>query len=159
MNLSRLGIGLFALVAVVGVSVYGFNNNAGAESPDEDEIATLFNTWNQALATGTPETVADLYAPNGVLLPTVSNQVRTNRAEIVDYFTQFLKAKPSGVIEKQIIHVLSDDHAINTGVYRFSLTKDGQETSVRARYTYVYEKVDGDWLIINHHSSAMPEPE
>lgn len=29
-----------------------------------------------ALQTGNPEVVADLYAPDGVLLPTVSNQVR-----------------------------------------------------------------------------------
>jgi hypothetical protein len=28
-----------------------------------------------ALQTGNPEIVADLYAPDGVLLPTVSNQV------------------------------------------------------------------------------------
>lgn len=28
------------------------------------------------MQTGNPEVVADLYAPDGVLLPTVSNQVR-----------------------------------------------------------------------------------
>jgi hypothetical protein len=28
---------------------------------------------------------------------------------------------------------------------------------VHARYTYVYERVNGQWLIAHHHSSAMPE--
>jgi hypothetical protein len=28
---------------------------------------------------------------------------------------------------------------------------------VKARYTYVYESVNGQWLIAHHHSSAMPE--
>ncbi|MCT8368189.1 nuclear transport factor 2 family protein, partial [Xanthomonas citri] len=35
--------------------------------------------------------------------------------------------------------------------------KAGNKSSVQARYTFVYEKRDGKWLIINHHSSAMPE--
>jgi hypothetical protein len=40
-------------------------------------IGGLFDKWNAALQTGNPERVADLYAPDGVLLPTVSNQVRS----------------------------------------------------------------------------------
>src|SRR6516225_2024385 len=64
--------------------------------PTQNEIAGLFDQWNAALATGNPENVADLYAPNAVFLPTLSNQIRTNRAEIVDYFTHFLQSKPQG---------------------------------------------------------------
>lgn len=40
-------------------------------------IASLFDDWNQALATKDPEKVASLYAHDAVLLPTVSNEVRT----------------------------------------------------------------------------------
>lgn len=128
-----------------------------AKPPTKDDIAKEFDVWNAALATGSPEQVADLYAPDAVLLPTVSNEVRTNRAAIVDYFQHFLENKPSGVIEQEVVSVLDADTAINTGVYRFTLTQDGVQQQVVARYTFVYELISGKWLIVNHHSSAMPE--
>jgi len=130
---------------------------AAPARPAEQQIAALFPQWNAALATGDPQKVADLYAPDAVLLPTVSNEVRRSRAEIVDYFTKFLQSKPQGVIENEIVDVLDADTAVNTGVYEFALTKDGKTERVRARYTYVYELREGKWLIVNHHSSAMPE--
>ncbi|HET6707783.1 SgcJ/EcaC family oxidoreductase [Amycolatopsis sp.] len=130
---------------------------AAPARPTEQQIAGLFPQWNAALATGDPQRVADLYAPDAVLLPTVSNEVRRSRAEIVDYFTKFLQSKPQGVIENEIVDVLDADTAVNTGVYEFTLTKDGKSERVRARYTYVYELREGKWLIVNHHSSAMPE--
>ena len=128
-----------------------------ATKPTDTEIKALFADWNAALATGDPQKVADRYAPNAVLLPTVSNQVRSTRAEIVDYFVKFLKSKPSGTILDSHIAVLNADDAIDAGTYRFALTQDGKPTTVDARYTFVYEKVGGKWLIVNHHSSAMPE--
>ncbi|MEU4252511.1 SgcJ/EcaC family oxidoreductase [Amycolatopsis sp. NPDC026612] len=130
---------------------------AAPARPAQQQIADLFPQWNAALATGDPQKVADLYAPDAVLLPTVSNEVRRTRAEIVDYFTKFLQSKPQGVIEDEIVDVLDADTAVNTGVYEFVLTKDGKSQRVRARYTYVYELHEGRWLIVNHHSSAMPE--
>src|SRR5438067_4896829 len=106
-----------------------------AALPSQGEIAALFPQWNAALATGDPQRVADLYAPNTVLLPTVSNEIRTNRAEIVDYFTKFLQSKPSGRIDRQVITVADPDTAINTGVYTFTMTQNGQRVDVQARFT------------------------
>ncbi|MFI6429988.1 SgcJ/EcaC family oxidoreductase [Rhodococcus oryzae] len=127
------------------------------DPPSPEQVAELFDTWNETLATGDPEAVADLYAPDAVLLPTVSNAVRTDRAGIVDYFTGFLPTKPSAVIEQSIVNVLDADNAIDTGVYRFTMNKPEGTEIVDARYTFVYEKRDGEWLIVNHHSSEMPE--
>jgi uncharacterized protein (TIGR02246 family) len=126
--------------------------------PSQDEIAGLFDQWNAALATGNPGNVADLYAPNAVLLPTLSNQIRTNRAEIVDYFTHLLESKTRGRIDRAIITVIDPQAAINTGIYTVALTQDGQPQNLQARYTFAYQKQNGNWLIVNHHSSKMPEP-
>lgn len=146
-----------AAAAVVAGCSTGSAATPANRAPATQQIADLFPQWNAALATGDPQRVADLYAPDAVLLPTVSNEVRRTRAQIVDYFTKFLQSKPQGTIEDEIVDVLDADTAINTGVYRFTLTKDGKQQQVRARYTYVYELRDGKWLIVNHHSSAMPE--
>ena len=93
-----------------------------------------------------------------MLLPTVSNKVCASRLEIKDYFDHFLAAKPQGVINYRQVRLLDDDSAVDAGVYTFTLTNpDGSTRNVQARYTFIYEKRDGRWLIINHHSSAMPE--
>jgi hypothetical protein len=76
---------------------------AARPAPTERDIAVLFDLWNAALQTGSPELVASLYAPDGVLLPTVSNRVRTTRAEIVDYFQHFLALQPRGTINQSFI--------------------------------------------------------
>lgn len=159
-----LTIGAFIVGMVVAVTAVNNSSHPGpalAPPPalaSQNEIARLFDQWNAALAIGDPEKVADLYAPNAVLLPTLSYQIRTNRAEIVDYFTHFLQSKPQGRIDRAIITVIDPQTAINTGIYTFTLTQDGQPQNVQARYTFAYQKQNGNWLIVNHHSSKMPEP-
>ncbi|MDO0913090.1 SgcJ/EcaC family oxidoreductase [Streptomyces sp. DT2A-34] len=149
-----------ALVAAgtfaAGVAVAGPKADA---KPAKAQVVSLFDDWNAALQTGDSEKVADLYASDAVLLPTVSNNVRTDRAEIVDYFDKFLQSKPVGKKVKTVVNVLDSNSAIDTGVYEFTLTDKatGEKSVVEARYTYTYEKIGGKWLIVNHHSSAMPE--
>ncbi|MFE0256039.1 SgcJ/EcaC family oxidoreductase [Streptomyces sp. NPDC059010] len=131
----------------------------GSKRPSEKQVVGLFDTWNKALQTGDPETVADLYAKDAVLLPTVSNKVRADRAAIVDYFEHFLANKPVGKKIETHVNVLDGNSALDAGVYQFTLTdpETGEKSVVKARYTYEYEKRNGEWLIVNHHSSKMPE--
>ncbi|SDZ27369.1 conserved hypothetical protein [Amycolatopsis xylanica] len=155
---SKTFLGILGATATLAL-VTGCSSSTAAppkQAPSKQDVAALFPAWNAALATGDADKVADLYAPDAVLLPTVSDKVRTTRADIVDYFKHFLENKPSGTIESEVISVLDQDSAINAGIYRFALTKDGKTQEVRARYTFVYELRDGKWLIVNHHSSAMP---
>jgi uncharacterized protein (TIGR02246 family) len=131
------------------------SNRGACQRPSEQEIADQFTGWDAALATGDVQEVADRYAPNAVLLPTVSNRVRTDRAGIVDYFEHFLLDKPQGTIQESYITVLDCNTALDTGTYRFTFGATGEQ--VDARYTFVYQKSCCNWLIVNHHSSKMPE--
>ena len=121
---------------------------------NHDDVVALFNTWNSALVTLDPDTVTALYADNAVLLPTVSNRVRHDHAEIRDYFVGFLQKSPQGVIDESNVNVLSDTHATNSGVYTFTF---GDGSTVTARFSYLYVATTDGWKILQHHSSAMPE--
>jgi uncharacterized protein (TIGR02246 family) len=132
-------------------------NHQYSEKPTCRQIAVLFDRWNAALATGDAHRVADLYAPNGVLLPTRSARIHIGRTAIANYFEHFLESKPVARIQERFIDVLGPTSAIDTGLYRFTLTnEDGSKTKVDARYTFLYELRAGRWLIINHHSSVIP---
>lgn len=128
-------------------------STASCVAADRAQIAALFDRWNASLATGSPDRVTANYAPDAVLLPTVTNEPRTTPAEIRDYFVKFLKNKPQGTIDKRVIKI-DCNVAQDVGTYTFRFA-DG--SSVKARYTYVYQWRDGQWLIAHHHSSAMPE--
>jgi uncharacterized protein (TIGR02246 family) len=133
---------------------------AVARCETEEDIEALFDDWNDALQTMDPEKVADMYAEGSVLLPTISNEIRVDREGKVDYFEHFLQKHPYGtVIESVVRFVGGDKAAVHSGIYEFNLTNpDGTFSIVPARFSYTYEKgEDGKWLIVDHHSSQMPE--
>ncbi|WP_128381726.1 SgcJ/EcaC family oxidoreductase [Streptomyces cavernae] len=146
------------LTAGVSIATPEQSAPAVAAKPTKKQITALFDGWNAALKSGDPQKVAARYAKDAVLLPTASPKIRTNHAEIVDYFEHFLANKPQGKKIRTIVNVLDSNSAIDTGLYEFTLTdpKTGEKRKVEARYTYEYEKRGGKWLIVNHHSSVLP---
>ncbi|KAG2452265.1 hypothetical protein HYH02_003289 [Chlamydomonas schloesseri] len=150
--------------------VAGLHSSAAPHFPtpavpeaEAKQVLEAFNAWNDALATKDPAKVASLYSPDAVLLPTVSDRVRNTPEKIRDYFSAFLKKEPQGAIDQidgvsPNIRFLAPDVAINSGTYVFALKNDdGSRSKVRARYSYVYRKRDGKYMIEEHHSSVLPE--
>lgn len=123
----------------------------------EAEILAAFEEWGAAVSTGDPDVVTALYAPHAVLVPTVSNKVRHTPAEIRDYFVLFLqdgaRAGTKVTLDEANMQ-LYEGVAINSGLYTFAFPEN---ITVAARFTFAYERLDGRWLIVAHHSSAMPE--
>jgi len=119
------------------------------------EITDQFIKWNDALCTGDLEKVIACYAEDAILLPTLSTRVCRNHDEIRDYFVEFLANKPIGRMDQENIRRL-DSIAVNSGLYTFSIVKNGRRSDLPARFTFVYRKDAQGWRIIEHHSSLLP---
>ena len=120
---------------------------------ENETIKQQLSRWNDKLQTGNPDDVITCYSEKAILLPTLSNKVRHNHNEIKDYFLNFLSKKPVCSVEEHNIRIYGNV-AINSGIYAFSF---GDGSAARARFTFVYELIDSNWQIIEHHSSGMPE--
>lgn len=129
---------------------------------DKEDVAAAENMWRDNLAASTPENpskVLSLYADDAVLWGTISITLRATPAEIKDYFVNALQKLPKlTVVFKDPYIRIYGNTAINSGYYTFSYLKDGKPTTLPARYSFVYVKQGGKWLIVDHHSSAMPAP-
>lgn len=120
----------------------------------EQEIAALFDRWNESLQTGDPHKVVANYAERSILLPTVSNTPRLTPAEKEDYFHHFLEKQPSGAIDLRWVD-LGCNSAVDAGLYTFTFAKTGDIVHGRYSFTYAWDGVQ--WLITSHHSSVLPE--
>jgi hypothetical protein len=109
-------------------------------------------TWR-----GRPDKVLPLYSEDAVLWGTLSPTVRADRAALRDYFVTAFKVLPGLKVAfgDQLIRIY-DATAVNTGYYTFSYVRDGETKSLPARYSFTYVKRGENWLIVDHHSSAMP---
>jgi uncharacterized protein (TIGR02246 family) len=125
----------------------------------KDDVAAATQAWIDAMSSHDPERVVALYDPEAVLWGTRSPTLRDNPATVRDYFNILKTVPPSykAVMGEQRVRIYGDI-AINTGTYTFSEVRDGKPISRPARFSFVYRNRDGRWLIVDHHSSAVPAP-
>lgn len=131
----------------------------GASAGPKEDVAAATARWGETLAQNDPDKVLTLYAPDAVLWGTLSPTVRADRSALRDYFVGAFKVLPGVKVSfgEQLIRVYGNT-AVNTGSYTFSYSRDGEQKTLPARYSLVFVKEGQDWMIVDHHSSAMPTP-
>ena len=124
--------------------------------PKED-IAAATTKWAQTLGQNDPDAILLLYAPDGVLWGTLSPTVRAvgRAARLFRYGVQS-SAGPQ-TFGEQLIRAYGNT-GVNTGYYTFSFNRDGETKTLPARYSFTFVKQGENWMIVDHHSSAMPAP-
>merc|ERR1712154_675233 len=138
------------IAAASGAPVETSADPATTEILEDNEVKSLFNLWNDALATLDPDQVAARYSKNPCLLPTVSDVPRTDYDSIKAYFVDFLKKEPQGEILESYV-TAGDDWCMDDGIYEFTMGATGDV--VKTRYSFVCTLEDGEWKIAHHHSS------
>ena len=126
--------------------------------PKEDVVAAA-SAWARALGEDDPDKVLPLYANDAVLWGTLSPTVRADQPALRDYFVTAFKVLPGLKVTfgDELIRVYGTT-AVNTGYYTFSYVQNGEAKTLPARYSFTYVLSGDRWLIVDHHSSAMPPP-
>ena len=121
-----------------------------------DPVSQLVKNWINTLGNFNPEAVVNLYAPDGILLGTIADNIKVGRDEILTYFNMFVRKQPIGMINTMYIQDFGSSKVAD-GIYTFTLTDSlGKKTEVIARYTFVFTQYMDEWKIASHHSSKQP---
>lgn len=117
--------------------------------PPED-VAAAVTAWAAAYDTRDPQKITVLYDTDALFWGTSARALAATPMAVLDYFKD-ARARPDArvVINDQQVRVFGDI-AISSGTYTFS----GRATP--ARFSMTFRLRDGRWMIVSHHSSAMP---
>jgi uncharacterized protein (TIGR02246 family) len=150
----RSALALFFAVLIAGCQAMSSSTEASrAEVAQATERwATNFNGSDGAVS-------VSLYDPEAVLWGTLSPVIISTPAGVRQYFDRAFSAPspPKVTLGEQAVRVYGD-MAINSGTYTFTVVIGGQPRTLPARFSFTYRRKDGGWLIVDHHSSALPTP-
>jgi uncharacterized protein (TIGR02246 family) len=157
MRAAPIGIRHHSRLALLALALLLSGSAGPARAADKDEIMAASAAWQAAFSDEQVDRIVALYENDAVLWGTLSPKRRDDRDGIRDYMVAAFKALPERKVAfgDQLIRVYGET-AINTGYYTFSFTRDGERKTLPARYSLVYQKRAGGWMIVDHHSSAMP---
>jgi len=123
-----------------------------------EEANAVVDRFSAAYTSNDPEAVVRLYAPDGILLGTVSPVISIGTEAIRKYFSMLKDSGNKNVIQERHTIVLGDNAVLVTGFYEFTRMKDGKPMPGPSRFTMLITKSGGEWRIAHHHSSPHVQP-
>ena len=121
------------------------------------QVAAATDAWRAAYDSREPKRINAQYAADAALWGTNLKAIATTPSTIAEYFKD-APARPEArvVFGAQNIRVYGD-LALNSGTYTFNGVRDGKPSSTPARYSLAFRRQEGKWLIVDHHSSRLPQ--
>jgi uncharacterized protein (TIGR02246 family) len=127
---------------------------------DEADVRAATQAWIDAFNRADLTAIGALYDPHAVLWGTTSPQLIRTAEGIAAYFAAVfaLQPAPRMVLGEAVVRQWGDV-AVSTGGYVLTWPGTAQARRVPARFSFVYHRSAAGWRIVDHHSSAMPDPE
>jgi len=129
-----------------------------APANDKADVEAATARWIDAFNRKSSRDIVALYAPDAVFFGTSSPVLRDKPELVRDYFKDLAALGNATIVVEEHRVQLFGHVAINSGFYTRISQQDGKSVRNPARFSFVYEKRGGQWLIVNHHSSALPQP-
>jgi uncharacterized protein (TIGR02246 family) len=146
-------IAFLAVFALAGCA------STGAVAPPDKanaEVLAATDAWRAAYDSRDPARISAMYGSGAVFWGTTMKTIATSPEAIAAYFKD-AAARPNArvVFTEQHVRVYGDT-AFNSGAYTFKDVRDGQEVSNPSRYSMVFRREGGNWVLVHHHSSRVP---
>lgn len=134
-------------------------STTAATSPEASmqQVVAATDEWRAAYDSRDPKRITAQYAPDAALWGTTLKVIATTPSAVAEYFKD-APARPDSrvVFGEQNIRVYGE-FALNSGTYTFKGVRDGKPVLLPARYSFAFRKQEGKWLIVDHHSSWLPQ--
>ena len=127
-----------------------------ALADDRADVEAATQRWISAFNRKSTDDIVALYAPDAVFLGTSSPVLRDSPALVRDYFKGLANLGESTIATGEHRVQLFGDIAVSSGYYTRSSVENGETVQAPARFTFVYARRAGQWVIVAHHSSALP---
>ncbi len=127
-----------------------------AQADDRADVEAATQRWISAFNRKSTDDIVALYASDAVFHGTSSPVLRDSPALVRDYFNGLSNLGNSTMATAEHRVQLLGNVAISSGFYIRTATDNGKTVQTPARFTFVYARRGGQWLIVAHHSSALP---
>jgi uncharacterized protein (TIGR02246 family) len=139
------------LIAIISLVSLLFLIEAAKAGPTEDAAAVRAQ-WEQVYNSGDADKFVALYTKDSMLFGSTA-QLFAGSEGVRTYFTKLPAGIQAKMRDQQAIAV-GPNVLLSSGFADFTL-KDG--TVLPFRLTFAMVKVDGQWLIAQHHGSPVPK--
>ena len=147
----RLCLGMAAFLAAAFASVQLAHADPQCTPADPREISRVFESWGDAIVSGSVVRVMEFYADDATLVPEKGGAHLRGKQAIRDYYAGLLARHPQPVIVSSEI-VPGCSSAVVSGfiLYRVTGARKGTRDLLGGRFTTDFAQVNGAWRIVRH---------
>lgn len=118
------------------------------------DVIAAAEAWGAAFNSRDPVQINGMYAPDTTFWGTTAKSIATTPSGVAEYFKD-VSARPNTRVKFDSHNVrFVGDTATDAGNYTFFDAAAG--TTNPARFSMVFARRDGKWVLVHHHSSRVP---